>query len=361
MLLLFSAMLLSVPFALFYSGVNIAAGSGVRVILFGLAVYTFFYLAYGPGRLLRAEVFARTVFWTGFFSALFALADFYFQWPPPARFAEQFVWLNSGVYRRAQGVFYESSTLGVLCTFLLTMVAVAALRRQEWLTVHWFWRAIGAIVFLGASVLSFSRASLICLGIALCALLWVERKLWRGVLNVRIAALLVIVGGAAAGGLYAAVPELANAYLQRVWHTARFFVSEPNLILSRRLESWTFLLDYLREHPLASLLGIGYKTLPHTEHLGRPVIADNTYLSLLVETGLSGFTAACFFVAAVLVVSYRAAGNREFALEKSVAVWMFAFWGGMSAQMATGDLFTYWRVLPAFFGALAFMNPGRLP
>ena len=44
-------------------------------------------------------------------SGLFACLDFYFQFPAPARFAEQFVWLPGGVYRRAQGLFYEASTL----------------------------------------------------------------------------------------------------------------------------------------------------------------------------------------------------------------------------------------------------------
>ena len=42
---------------------------------------------------------------------------------------------------------------------------------------------------------------------------------------------------------------------------------------------------------LRGFLGIGYKTLPYTEYLGRPIIADNMYLSLLVETGVFGLLA----------------------------------------------------------------------
>ena len=51
-------------------------------------------------------------------SALFACVDFYFQFPAPAGYGPQFVWLDSGVYRRAQGFFYEASTLGQLLRVL---------------------------------------------------------------------------------------------------------------------------------------------------------------------------------------------------------------------------------------------------
>jgi hypothetical protein len=31
---------------------------------------------------------------------------------------------------------------------------------------------------------------------------------------------------------------------------------------------------------------------------------------------------------------------------------MFCFWCGQTAQMLSGDLLTYWRVLPVYFWAL---------
>src|SRR5258708_34349805 len=46
----------SVAFAALYSGVAIAGGSLARVLLFGIAVYTFFYVAYGPGQSTAMEV-----------------------------------------------------------------------------------------------------------------------------------------------------------------------------------------------------------------------------------------------------------------------------------------------------------------
>jgi hypothetical protein len=33
--------------------------------------------------------------------------------------------------------------------------------------------------------------------------------------------------------------------------------------------------------------------------------------------------------------------------------WIFAFWAGQMVQMFSGDLLTYWRVLPLYFWVLA--------
>src|SRR5438552_14862403 len=49
MFALFAILLGSTALATLYSGATIAAGSLARVLLFGIAVYMFFYVAYGPG------------------------------------------------------------------------------------------------------------------------------------------------------------------------------------------------------------------------------------------------------------------------------------------------------------------------
>ncbi|MEI9811455.1 MAG: hypothetical protein WDO18_01700 [Acidobacteriota bacterium] len=95
-------------------------------------------------------------------------------------------------------------------------------------------------------------------------------------------------------------------------------------------------------------MGIGYKTLPYTEHLGRPVIADNMYLSLLVETGVLGLLALLALNATILTTSWRA--MKPGSLHGK---WMFCFWAGESLQMLSGDILTYWRVLPIYFWVLA--------
>lgn len=132
-LTLLSVLLLSVAFAAFYSGADIAAASLARVLLFAAGLYILFYTAYGP----RAPnpqsrvTGLHPLFWAGAASAFFACLDFYFQFPAPAGFGPQYVWLASGVYRRAQGVFYEASTLGNFCAFFLVMIAVSLTRAKK--------------------------------------------------------------------------------------------------------------------------------------------------------------------------------------------------------------------------------------
>ena len=99
----------SVAMAAVNSGVAIAAASLACVLLFGISIYIFLYVRDGPGRLtIPASLRGiRWLFWAGVLSALFACVDFYFQFSPPAGYEQQFVWLESGVYRRAQGFFMK--------------------------------------------------------------------------------------------------------------------------------------------------------------------------------------------------------------------------------------------------------------
>src|SRR5580698_3199933 len=171
----------SVAMAAVNSGVAIAAASLARVLLFGISIYIFLYVRDGPGRLTIPASLGgiRWLFWAGVLSALFACVDFYFQFSPPAGYEQQFVWLESGVYRRAQGVFYEASTLGNLCAFFLEMIAVALFRPRGERPVSMFAMLAGGVALATALVLSYSRASLVNLAVALAVLLWLHRARLR--------------------------------------------------------------------------------------------------------------------------------------------------------------------------------------
>src|SRR2546426_536994 len=136
-----------------------------------------FCAASGPG--VADAGSARTLFFAGVASALFACVDFYFQFPAPAGFGPQYVWLDSGIYRRAQGLFYEASTLGNFCAFFLVMVAMALLRPKEQGFVSRPVLLCGAALFSAALVLSYSRASLLNVAIAVVTLLWLHRSPFR--------------------------------------------------------------------------------------------------------------------------------------------------------------------------------------
>ena len=98
------------------------------------------------------------------------------------------------------------------------------------------------------------------------------------------------------------------------------------------------------------MAGIGYKTLPYSTHIGKAVIADNTYLSMLVETGLAGLMSLLMLHVSILTLCWRA---RRIPGKSFFATWMLCFWIGESVQMLSGDLLTYWRVLPVFCWVLA--------
>jgi O-antigen ligase len=336
--------------AIFYSGVAVAAGSLARVLLFGISVYVFLYCAHGPGvNAAESRVSgARRLYWFGVLSAAFACIDFYFQFPAPAGYGPQFIWLESGVYRRAQGVFYEASTLGNVCAFFLVMIAVILLRRKRERPLSAAAVAFGAPMFFAALILSYSRASLLNLCAAFVALVYLERA------RLRIGRLFAVAGCCIAAGALVAwlfFPEVTSSYLLRLAYSDSLF-SQPESVLSGRVANWRAIIAFLAAHPWHAIFGIGYKTLPYSTLTGQTVIADNMYLSLLAETGIVGLAAFTLLNFAMLRSAWRAAHHQD-SSRSFFGAWMFCFWFGELFQMLSGDLLTYWRVLPLYFWALA--------
>ncbi|HEX3880455.1 MAG TPA: O-antigen ligase family protein [Bryobacteraceae bacterium] len=337
---LFGALLVSVAPAAIYSGSIAAAGSAVRVALFGISVYVFFYGAYGPGRGADAMRSVRWLYAAAVVAALFACVDFYYQFPAPAGYGPQFVWLDSGVYRRAQGLFYEASTLGNFCAFFLVMIVAALTRPRAESPVSRKALIAGGAIFSAALMLSYSRGSLVNVAVSLVVLMWVNRR------RLPLTRLVPL----AAAGVFATwwiFPKFVQEYWSRLSSTAEFLFTATNGVLSGRVASWNTLADWMTTHPWQLVFGIGYKTLPYTDYLGAPVVADNMYLSLLIETGIGGLAALLWLNWAILRAAARSAERSFFGL------WMLCFWCGQVVQMASGDLLTYWRVLPVYFWVLA--------
>jgi O-antigen ligase len=334
----------SVGFAALYSGPSIAAASFARVMLFCISIYAFFFTAYGPGR-GGLSLGLQPIYWAGIASALFACIDFYFQFPAPAGFGAQFVWMESGIYRRAQGVFYEASTLGNLCVFFLVMTAVGLISPLKGIARPAL--VVGVIVFVPALMLSFSRASLVNLMVASFSLLCLRLR--------RIAMMRILTPvtalAAGAGAAYYLFPRFTSVYWERISASVTYFFAATEGVLSGRLESWRTLGSFLLENPSHALVGVGYKTLPYSDFVGRAVIADNAYLSALVETGIAGLAAMLIFNIAILRIAYRAA-RRADPRAAFFGTCVFCFWVGQTVQMMSGDLLTYWRVLPVYFWAL---------
>jgi O-antigen ligase len=337
--------------AMLYSGAAVGLGSLMRVMLLGISIYVFFDAAYGPSSREPPDAFAQTrrLYWMAVASALFACVDFYFQFPAPAGFGAQFIWLRSGVYRRAQGLFYEASTLGNLCAFFLTMIAAALLAPRRQSPVSRRGLLLGGMVFAAALVLSYSRGSLLNALVAVAVLIYLNRR------RIRLGRFFMALMGAALAAAIAVrglLPSFAGAYWMRVSTSVEYLFSETEGLLSGRVESWRMVLAFLAQHPWHALFGIGYKTLPYTDYLGHTVITDNMYLSLLAETGLVGLGAMLWLSLQILRSARRAAASAD-PQRRFFGGWILAFWTGQMVQMFTGDLLTYWRVLPLYFWVLA--------
>jgi O-antigen ligase len=258
------------------------------------------------------------------------------------------VWLDSGVFRRAQGFFYEASTLGNFCAFFLILVAVCLTRPRAAIPVSRAALAVGSPILLAALVLSYSRASLVNLAVACAVLLWRYRRRMR---PRRLAAL---AGFTFAGALltWTTFPAFAGAYWLRLSASAQYLFSATEGVLSGRLTSWQTLAAWIGEHPWRALWGIGYKTLPYSDYVGAPLVADNMYLSLLVETGIVGLAALLWLNITILRAGMKASRDADPA-RSLCGMWMLCFWSGEIVQMLSGDLLTYWRVLPVYFFVLA--------
>jgi O-antigen ligase len=340
----------SVAMAAYWAGAQVAAASLARVMLFGIAIYVFFYTAYGPagGAEDRFCSSVKALFWIAAASAALACIDFYYQLPAPAGFGPQFVWLDTGVFRRAQGVFYEASTLGNFCAFFLTMIAAALLRPKAGRPLPLPALAAGGVLFSAALLFSYSRASLVNLAVAVGVLLFLNRERIR-LRRLAVIGAIVVAAAAIAGR---ALPAFADLYWGRLAGTARFLFSATESVLSGRVDSWRILTRFLLDHPLAALLGVGYKVLPYSSVTGHPLIVDNTYLSLLAETGVLGLAALALFNFAILRAAWRAVRAAD-PRRSFYGAWIFSFWIGQLFQMLSGDLLTYWRVLPVYFWVLA--------
>jgi O-antigen ligase len=361
----FSLLLLaSVPWAAASRGWEVAAGSLARAMLFGLGPYVLFYSAWGPARSdARTSIeWVRPVYWLGAAAAVLACVDFYYQWQPMAGYAEQFVWLPDRIVRRAQGFFYDAGMLGNFSFFFLTMIALAWVRPE----VRRFLpsgRALiaGAVVFSAALVFSFSRSSVLGLSVAVGTMLFLHRGRAR---YGRLLLLMLLAVLLASGGLllaFAIVPDFAASYLDRLWRTATGLGSSPDTLLAGRWQTWEAILGFVFEQPWVLLTGTGFKTLPYTEFAGEKLIADNMYLTILVEAGIFGFLALLFSLGAILRASYQVAWSQD--PERAfLGAWIFCFWVGMLFQMLSVDALTYWRVLPVYFLFLGLaLREGRLP
>ncbi len=152
--------------------------------------------------------------------------------------------------------------------------------------------------------------------------------------------------------VYQLSPDVvANFFSWRLGNLTEFW-QDPDSATSGRWQSWTTLIQFFADRLWLLLFGIGYKTIASTDLFGKPIVADNGYLSLLFETGILGFAAFAWLNLAILQ-ELRDEGQAPSPFYRLCRTFLFAFWCGEMVQMLTGDIFTYWRNLTVLFAMIA--------
>jgi hypothetical protein len=347
------ALALSIPFGFWFSGTSEGVGSCLRffLLLHPFLIYQWLRVVRPLDREASLILAGKFLLGVGAVAALYGIVDFYVPILIPHPFADQYIYLDGRMIRRAQGMFYEASSFGNVSAFFLGFTLAILL--SWWKTLSLAWKTALYLmtgIFTTALFLSYSRGSWANVLVTVTVFLILRQKL-----RLRIVAASVCVVAGFVFLVYQMSPLVVLNFFNWRMGTLLEFWSDPNLATSGRWEAWWRLISFFADHPWYLIFGIGYKTLPHTHLLGKPLIADNGFLSLTFEAGIIGLAAFFWLNGAVFSTTLRASRQRN-SVRAIGAAFMFAFWCGEMVQMVTGDLFTYWRNMVVFFAALALVQ-----
>ena len=209
-----------------------------------------------------------------------------------------------GSLPQIQGVFpsWNSNGLAQVCSLL---VLVAIYIKKELPTIY----RISVISFLVA-VVFFCQTRSVLLPFVLLIFMY----FWRKTKDYRIKFLYIF--------LLVLSSILALVSVSEIWdYVSRGQNTETMLNLSGRLISWAYTIDYLIENPSVLLYGLGsytgYKVIlgPEAFILLEQSIAehtlDNTYLELIVNSGLVGFTIFVYLIYKLHIILNSIRDRRE--------------------------------------------------
>lgn len=331
---------ISLPFACWFSGTEIATAALLRWLM--LAQTLVLYMLVRGGMRSHSSPAERwlvpILFLAGAISAAYGIYDFIWPVPIPHPAAPEFIFLPNGMVRRAQGVFYESSSFANICGFFLAAAAGAFLVRKE--------KVIGIsrpllppfiLILTGAVIVAFSRSSWANVFVTLLVFsLLTRRTRWRRTLILFVALALPF----ALLAFY--FPEVWGYFLGHRLGSLTLLLSDPNSASSGRYDVWAQIAFILYQYPHYFVLGIGYKTLPFTKLFKSGIVADNGFLSLLLETGIMGLSGFIAFLIATLKEFWKLSKSRN----NKISYWatfLFAFWCGQCVQLLAVDSYTFWR------------------
>jgi hypothetical protein len=341
---------LSIPFAFWLSGISIGMNSLSRWILMAHSVPIYYLirgLAHEQSAITERRIYSF-LFGGAVLAAVYGIVDFV--WPVPLAHpaADQFIWLEGSVLRRAQGSFYESSNFANFCGFFLIAGSIALLARKErYLGPSRLLLVVSVSILSLAVLVAFSRSAWASILIALLASATLSRlvRLPRGLVVLCAVLLPLSLVWTFSPGLW---DYLVNARVGRLLE----ILVDPNSATSGRFDTWLRVLSIMRDDPQYLLFGIGYKTLTITRLFHGEIITDNGYLSLLLECGVAGLAGFVLFSRAIFRTFLRLAGSaHDFSAFWSTV--LVAIWCGELVQLLATDAHTYWRNISIFVALAA--------
>jgi O-antigen ligase len=350
-LTLLFAMALSLPFGYWLSGVQVGIQSSLRFLLIVQPWFLYFWIHSRNVREEQLSTFIRFLLAVGALAVIYGILDFYvpFQFSHP--FADQYIYLQGVMIRRAQGLFYEAISFGNICAFFLslTLLHLYGIRKAAPLP-----ELAMLLVFVGVFCtglfLAYSRGSWLNVLVTAGVFLFFQRELrFRRVAGLlALLAILIFL-------LYQVSPNIVTHFFE--WRLGNLleFWNDPAFATSGRWETWERLFAFFANHPWLLVFGIGYKSLPNTDLFGFNVIADNGFLSAAFETGLIGLIAFLNLNWVIFRSLHRTSQHRNSTIRR-YAAFLFAFWCGEMVQMVTGDLFTYWRNLVVYLALISLVQ-----
>jgi O-antigen ligase len=213
-------------------------------------------------------------------------------------------------YRRYAAAGFDPNDLGVTVALAIPMCLYLSLCGRG----AWAWRTAVAVL-MPAVLLTASRAALVATFLAFLFAAWT----WRVADHVQRISTIVLPGLLVLGALWLA-PAPSRARLATLPHEL------AQGTLHNRTRIWKAGLKVLRAHPLR---GIGAGAYPDAAEpwLGRPgrpgheYVAHNTFLSVLVETGLAGFSIWSLLMAVLLVFVWVMPDTERALWYTLLAVW----------------------------------------
>lgn len=265
------------------------------------------------------------------------------------RSGQQKLWMDGGAQIRAGGLIGNSGAFGHMtatwCTICVGYLLSVSKHRYRLFGVVGCMLVAGYVVYVASS-----RAAMMHLGVAsivLVILTPTARKFrqWLMLFGVFGLALAVVAGGAAM--TFGGGGKLEDSALKT--NLERFIpgLGDANEFSSNRAENWP---EYIEMMNHSVISGWGYK-MGVRLHEESP---DNSYISVMLETGICGFACMALFVSAVLV---RLVGL--YLVGDPYAVVLIATCFGQLANCLTSDIYTFWITMPVVFLLLGLVLQPR--